>query len=294
MAMPSTGAIGMVSCPNGVCSSIAGVVCGSLSGPISLCSMFQQTGQSIPGNMINFHGSTIGDLSITPTLTTSIPALGGSYATCLWSATPNTVNVVSSDGSWLVPFSPSVGPNPTYPGYATSLCVCTNAGAARSGTITYTPIHCGSAQVATFCQLAGTVWKCVNLGTCTTIGVGTARRAYQYATNIISTPLSTGECYRVCAAYNGSCSITTGSVLLYILAGGTVVLNCTVAIPCVSSSISFVICPSQTFYFCVDASKGAQAGVPRGYIGITSIVSIVGSECLGTGGYYVCAYTCSA
>ena len=290
MAM-SVGALGIMTCPGGTCSSIACVVCGSVAGPQSLKNLATQAGIST-ASMRNFAGTTIGDLAVCPTPISSISAAGSTCPTYLCSVCPNTTTV-SAACTWLHPCASPVTPNPATPGASLNVGIDANAGVARSGYVTYTPAHCGSVQCVCFCQLAATVWKCVYLGTCTTYGCGLSRLAYQYATNTVTPALSNGECYCVCIAYSGSCSISTGSVLLYVLAGGSVKLNCTVLTTCVSSSLSFTVCYGQTFTLCVCACKGAQTGTPRGYVGISRITAIVGSECLGSP-ISVCAYTCNA
>lgn len=160
MAIPSTGALALVSCPNGNCSSISGVVCGSSVG-VSLLDMGAKIGMGTSGiYMGNFRGSILGDLIIyCPTLS-SIPNGGGSYNICTWSVTPNTFTV-SDACTWITTTIPEP-PSPTHPGSLQGISIAANGGAARSGTICYDPIHCGATQYVCVCQLAG-VTNCLTL-----------------------------------------------------------------------------------------------------------------------------------
>jgi hypothetical protein len=158
MAIPGSGSLGILTCPGGVaCTAIAKVVCGGgVGGPQSLCNMFLLAGFSIPQPMTNFHGSTVGDLCMFYLATNcqsinNISAAGTTCTLCAWSFTPNTFSV-STSCTWLHPASPTA-PGPTFPGTTQNVVIDANLGAARSGTVCYTPIHCGSIQTITFNQL---------------------------------------------------------------------------------------------------------------------------------------------
>lgn len=57
MAMPASGCIGIIACPNGVaCSSIAQAVDGNVTPPKSLCALSIAAGKSAPHGMTEFYG----------------------------------------------------------------------------------------------------------------------------------------------------------------------------------------------------------------------------------------------
>lgn len=57
MAMPASGCIGIIACPNGVaCSSIAQAVDGNVTPPKSLLSLSVAAGKSAPHGMTEFYG----------------------------------------------------------------------------------------------------------------------------------------------------------------------------------------------------------------------------------------------
>ena len=192
MAM-SSGTLGIMTCPGGTCSSIACVVCGNVAGPQSLCNLMIQAGLSIPNNMTNFHGFTIGDLAVCPTPITSIAIAGATCPTYVCSVCPNTTTVAAVC-TWLHAASP-VTPNPTSPGTSLNVCIDANVGAARCGTVTYTPAHCGSVQTITFCQL-GITWKCVDFSK-NTSSCGSAG-ACALNTLIYSSARVANECFSAC------------------------------------------------------------------------------------------------
>jgi hypothetical protein len=152
MAIPASGSLGIMTCPNGACSGIASVVCGGgVGGGQSLINLLNIA--TLGNNMSNFHGSPYGDLVVTPTLVSSIVAGGTTYGVVACSYSPNTFTT-STACTWLHPAAPSA---PSIAGTTQNITIDANAGAARCGTVTYTPSHCGTVQTVTLCQLAGVV-----------------------------------------------------------------------------------------------------------------------------------------
>jgi hypothetical protein len=250
--------------------------------------MFGIAGVSTPNNMINFHGFIYGDLCVCPTPIASISAAGATPHTCAISVCPNTFTPATAC-SWLHPAAPSA---PSLAGTAQNVTVDANAGAARCGTVTYTPSHCGSVQTITFCQLAGVTWKCIYMGTTTSVGCGTALDACQYGT-LTSTPaLVAGDSYCLCYNFNGSCGQASGSVFLCITCAGGSKLSCCISTVCGLGSGSFTVNQGNAVVFCVIAHKLKSTGTrSAAFIGISCITSISGSECYGGGCCSVCVYT---
>jgi hypothetical protein len=286
VSIPATGALGIMTCPNGACSGIASVVCGgAVGGGQSLKNLLNIA--TLGNNMSNFHSSTYGDLTVAPLLICSISSAGAVTSVNACSYSPNTFTT-STACTWLHPAAPSA---PSIAGTSQSITVDANAGAARAGTVCYIPSHCGSIQTLTINQLVGITWKCINMGTTTSSGCGTATNAWQCGA-LTSTPaLAAGETYTLSYAFNGSCGSAGGGAYLCITCNAVSKLACCVNTPCASSSGSFVVSQGNTVIFCVIVHKtsGTRAA---GYIGISSITAGTGGdECYGGGCCNVCAYT---
>lgn len=218
---------------------------------------------------------------------TSISAAGTTTNVCAIGISTNTFTP-SSACSWL---HPAGATPPSQAGTSQSVTVDANAGAARCGTITYTPSHCGGVQTITFCQLAGVTWKCIYVASIGGTGCGSSTSACQYGT-LTSTPaLSIGDSYTLCYAFNGTCGSAGGGVFLCITCAGGSKLACCINVACGSSSGSFVVNQGNTVTFCVIAHKSSGSAA-RAFIGIQSISSGVGSECYGGGCCNVCVFTC--
>lgn len=283
MAIPGSGALGILTCPGGVaCTAISGVVCGTVTGPQSLCNMFIIAGQSIPGTMTNFHGSIYGDLCVLPATINSISNAGATCAVLACSYSPNTFTVATAC-TWLHPAAPSA---PSIAGTSQNITIDANAGAARQGTVCYTPSHCGSVQTITLCQVAGVTWKCIYVGSVGGTSCGSLTTTCQCGIITATPAMSAGECY--CGTFCIANSVTTGNgggADGYIVCNGTVKLHCCTTAACGTGCVAFVVTSTDTVCLCALAHTPSAActgcACSRVYIG--SISSIVGSECYGGG-----------
>jgi len=241
MAIPTTGNLAILSCPGGVnCTSITGVICGTAatSSPQSVCNLLQQAGLSIPNSISNLRGSTIGDLSITPSTIINIPAAGTTCCVCAFSACPNHFTQTSSQGTWLHASACCI-PSPISPGAVVPATIDANTGAARSGYITYNPNNCGATICTCFCQLAGAVPKPVSLIASTSVGCGTSSTAYAYLHP--QSTIAAGECYCICLRGTlGTVSQAAGScAFLKVSCGGTQCYCCCIPYNVCSTSLNY-------------------------------------------------------
>lgn len=281
MALCSTGALGMLSCPQGACSSIGTAMYGASPGAVSLRAMFGINGMSCPNCMTNFH-SFNGDLYVCPTPITSLAAAGQTTNVCAIAVCTNTFTT-STACSWLHPAAPAA---PSLAGTSQSVTVDANSGAARSGTICYIPSHCGSVQTIIFCQLAaGAIVKCVNVGSIGGTGCGGSLTTTCQCGILSYTPaLSAGECY--CGTFDIANSVTSGNnggTDSWVVCNGTIMLHCCTTTVCGIGSVSFVVKFGDSVCLCALAHTPSSTctGCACSNVYISSITSIVGGECLG-------------
>ena len=238
MAMCASGSIGILSAPQGGCSSISLASCGTTAAPQCLIALGSATDKNLPVAMSAFYGYN-DSLVITPTTISAIPNICTTCCVTTCAPTFNTATV-SSACTWLVPVTP-ITPTPT--GNTHNIVICANTGAARCGTVTYTPT-CGSSIIVTLCQVAsGVSPKCVQLVYQSGSGCGTSTIASYLYGIVISPAMAAGECFCLCL----------GGVLNTANEGASscanYVVNCTVGVYCYSCNISANVCatPSPSY-----------------------------------------------
>ena len=220
------------------------------------------------------------NIYVTPATISSISASGAYYSTsCIkvCGPTSNSVSVVSAC-DWIQVCNTPISPSAT-PGTSSCICVCSNAGAAREGYVTYTPTV-GTAKTVCFCQVACITWHCVKyLETAYTSGGAIACASE----SIVSVPaMSVGDCYNVTFDWNlwtGFAKLQSACAILYC---NTVVTNCcriaVAGLDC-SGSFNVNIKQGETWVACLYASTGYVDAEAGGTITISSITGVVGYYC---------------
>jgi hypothetical protein len=153
MATCSTGSIGILSAPQGGCSSYSLAVCNTQTGPKSLCQLIQTAGLSIPAYVSqSVHGY---DNFIVDVPTVSNIANTGGVVNCPKLYGPGPITFTMSDSeTWITPGTPITMNYPT--GVAQPITISSNpdGSSARSGTVCFLP-STGGQKTVTYQQLAG-------------------------------------------------------------------------------------------------------------------------------------------
>lgn len=145
MAMPTSGSIGISTCPNGECSSIARAVSNSASG--SLANLGAGAGRSAPYSMLGFRGFNNFDIG----QTSLSYGNGGQTQGIVLYGSPALSYSVSDNQTWITTGAPVTL---NFSGVMQWVTVEANGSSARSGTVTLTPAF-GAARTVTINQAAG-------------------------------------------------------------------------------------------------------------------------------------------
>jgi hypothetical protein len=189
--------MGMLSAPQGGCSSISLASCINTSGPKSLLALGASAGK---GGSINMTSCWYGynNFQVTPTTIVNIPAAGG--IVCATACGPAANAYQSGGGYWSTILTlPTLSPSGVNP----QICVYANTGGARAENVSLQPNACSAdVKYICLCQIAATTtttaapsYKPVcfqNIYTCDT-GVGGCCALACIQGNPISS-----ECYNVC------------------------------------------------------------------------------------------------
>ena len=275
MAMCASGSIGILSAPQGGCSSISLAACGTTTGPQCLTALATATGKA---NCMSAFYSYDDTMIVTPTSITSIPA---ACTTCVITTCAPAFNTacVCTACTWLVPATP-VTPAPA--GNTHNVVICANAGAARCGTVCYVSV-CGGNCPVTFCQVAGVTWNCIYL---CHLGGGGCGSALASAAGCLTPAISVaGDCYCVCICgiLRAACCCGTSCAVISITCGAGSKLCCCVGVggAACCPSVSFcVLCGNNVNYSLTACHQCAGCcGTAISCICLVSITKIVGCYC---------------
>jgi hypothetical protein len=280
MSMPASGNIGMLSTPQGGCSSISLAACGNATPPKSFLALAAAAGKPACASAFYSYDDS---LVITPTTIISIPAAG---ATCSVSACAPAFNtfIPATSCTWLHPAG-ATPPSPS--GVAQNITIDVNAGGARCGTVTYTPT-CGGVQTVTLCQLSatkaimirqisttgcGAAITCATIGFCSSI---TMSSSDCFCLCLVGGLFTTGQGANSCACYKVCCNGTTQCYICSILSNTfTTSIGYSIMVTCANiSCICVTICAVTTAAGC--------AGYSSAYANISCVTSVAGSFCVGS------------
>ena len=151
MAVPASGTIAILATPNGSCSSLSAVSCGSVVAPKSLSALATAVGKSLPINMTTCWYGYNNSIKITPASFLTIPAAGCTAVVTICAPAFNAGPAYCGANTWLHPQGPLYCTSPT--GVAQNIVVDANAGVARSGCACYLAAW-GPSCCITICQAA--------------------------------------------------------------------------------------------------------------------------------------------
>ena len=239
------------------------------------------------------------NIYVTPATISSISASGAYYSTsCIkvCGPTSNSVSVVSAC-DWIQVCNTPISPSAT-PGTSSCICVCSNAGAARSGVVCYVPTL-GTTRCVTLCQVAAS-YNCVNICNLTCTGNNTTLPS---ATGCLSTSGAMGAGEYYCAYFCWYITVTNDTygrdARFCVCRNGTPFLGCLVL-----TAVGDTFC-NGTFSFCVACGDciniSTNARVFVGNTGIASesyvrlcAISGCANYCLGSTLLTQYSYTCGA
>lgn len=132
MGTPTSGRLGIVTNPDGACTSISEMVCGTTTGPQSLCTLSKYAGFSAPYRMSNFLGYE--NFLISPDAIYDISSKGAECEITIYAPAPITYKF--NGDSYVEEIShPTLCPT----GAISRICICSNSGSAREIIISFTP-----------------------------------------------------------------------------------------------------------------------------------------------------------
>mgnify|MGYP001175480007 FL=1 len=144
------------------------------------------------------------NIYVTPATISSISASGAYYSTsCIkvCGPTSNSVSVVSAC-DWIQVCNTPISPSAT-PGTSSCICVCSNAGAAREGYVTYTPTV-GTAKTVCFCQVGALP---IYFSTISDTGTNSLNAVCGVTTT--NNSVGTIYCYNICKGSTGLIACAT-------------------------------------------------------------------------------------
>lgn len=255
-------------CENLTTSCRSGIVCYTPRvGEIKCVTVCQSTGDT--------------NIYVTPTTISSISASGAYYSTsCIkvCGPTSNSVSVVSAC-DWIQVCNTPISPSAT-PGTSSCICVCSNAGAAREGYVTYTPTV-GTARTVCFCQVGGAMPIYFSAITC----VATCSLSAISGVTTTNNCVGTIYCYSICKGATGSIG---GSAAVCIYCNGICIRGaCVVGTgACFDSGFFAIFTHDYNDCVCVCTRLGtikpAIGEWGEAYIKLDSLAQCVGTYCIGT------------
>lgn len=286
MSVCPSGSLGILSAPQGGCSSLAGVACGTSSGPQSLLALGAAVGKAGAINMTTCWYGYNNNPQITPASFTSVPTAGCTAVVTICAPAFNTGLASCGANTWLHPQSSPYSTSPT--GVAQNIVIDVNTGAARTGCVSYSP-NWGGVCYISIQQLAGIVWHCVDM--CVYYDESYPSFWRKCATIVTTPAMLPGECFNICMfleaqtdQYEGPSSYGVSTISDPYT---SILSTCDASYQ--TTSASFLISYGQTVY--VEVAANTESNIYAfGAIQIGTINSVSGCYCNGNNCTYMSAY----